>query len=280
MNRFELMKKVRQYAGWVLAIALAIVLSYFLARGIFPVPKIGIVKIQGIILPLHLEYVTPWLKYAQERRDIQAVVLMVSSPGGEASTSEELYYQVLALREEKPVVTSIDVMGASGAYHIAVASNYIFAKPASIIGSVGVRATLPPADRPNESTITTGPFKAPGSSQSDFVRKVDLIQESFLGEVLMQRGDKLELSKEELGQGAIYVGVEALQYGLVDALGSRAEAIEKAADYAGLTRYEVVDIAEEWLAENPEVYGFQSEIDLTVDASWPVIYHLYEGEIK
>lgn len=282
MGVIEVLKrpKVRQYGAWILVVILALVLAYFLAVNVFPVPKVGIIEIEGLIFPFTLDSVLPLLEYAHEQRDIRAVVLVISSPGGEASSSQEIYYQVLALRDDKPVVSSINLLGASGAYHVAVASNYIYAKSASIVGSVGVRATLPRPEQIDEDAITTGPFKAPGSSRSDFVRKLELIQKDFLEVVMTHRGDKLKLSQEELAQGAIYVGLEAVDNGLVDALGSQMDAIEKAAELAGLTRYEVVNVREQWQQEQSKSLSFQSEPDLTENAKWPVFYHLYTGEVR
>lgn len=275
--------KVRKGGGWALAIGGALILAYFLAGALFPVPKVGIIEIQGRITTSSLDEITSWLDFAREERGVEAVVLVIDSPGGGASSSQEIFYQVLTLKEQKPVVASINQLGASGAYHIAVASNFIYAKPASLIGSIGVRARLPSPDRPTEDIIITGPFKDPGSSRSSFVGTVQLLQEDFLETVISQRGDNLRLGKEELTQGEIYLGLVALEHGLIDALGSRADAIEKAADYAGLIRYEVVSIERAW-EEGRSPASPTSERQLGASTSetppWPIFDLLYTGAVR
>ena len=72
-----------------------------------------------------------------------------------------------------------------------------------------------------------------------------MIQESFLREVLFQREGKLKLSKEELANAKVYVGFDALNFGLIDALGTKEEAIKKASKLARITNYEVIEMNEE-----------------------------------
>ncbi|MBI5253594.1 MAG: S49 family peptidase, partial [Euryarchaeota archaeon] len=140
---------------------------------------------------------------------------------------------------------SIDSIGASGAYYAAVASNYIYAKPTSIVGSVGVVTKLPAPEKVDEDTITTGPFKEMGASRRDWVYQASMVGESFQQAVLLQRKDKLKMSKEELARGEIYIGTLGHRYGLIDEIGSTSDAIEKAAELAGIANYKVIDIAKE-----------------------------------
>ncbi len=73
----------------------------------------------------------------------------------------------------------------------------------------------------------------------------EMIKESFLRAVISQRGERLKISKAELSKARIYIGIEALRYGLIDEIGSSSDAIEKAAELAGIKRYERLDINEE-----------------------------------
>ncbi len=82
------------------------------------VPKVGIIRIDGIIDSGNADQINTMLKYAGQRRDIRAVVLEINSPGGGAISSEDIYLNVLGLRSKKPVVASINDIGASGAYFI------------------------------------------------------------------------------------------------------------------------------------------------------------------
>ena len=69
---------------------------------------------------------------------LKAIILRINSPGGEVVASDEIYQAVVAARDKKPVVASIDTVGASGAYYIAVGADYLMANELSITGSIGV----------------------------------------------------------------------------------------------------------------------------------------------
>jgi len=71
------------------------------------------------------------------------VVLEIDCLGGDAVSTEEIYLNVLRLRGEKPVVACVNNWGLSGGYYVQVASNFIYAKPTSLIGSVGAWVWLP-----------------------------------------------------------------------------------------------------------------------------------------
>ncbi|MEE9201992.1 MAG: S49 family peptidase, partial [Dehalococcoidia bacterium] len=73
--------------------------------------------------------------------------------------------------------------------------------------------------------------------------QLETVKEGFLDAVIAQRSGKLKLSKEELSQAELYMGIEALSLGLVDALGPTTAAVEKAAELAGISRYGVVALS-------------------------------------
>ena len=98
---------------------------------------------------------------------------------------------------------------------------------------------------PNEQLVVTGPFKGSGASRRYWVSLADQLKQAFIETVVAERGDRLRISPEELGQGQIYLGVEGVRLGLVDAIGSDTDAIEKAAELAGISGYDLVDINEE-----------------------------------
>ncbi len=100
--------------------------------------NIGVIDIDGEITSADTT-VDQLRKFAQDD-DIKAIVLHIDSPGGGAAASQEIYHEVLSIREQKkkPVVASIESVGASGAYYIASATNKIYANNASVVGSIGV----------------------------------------------------------------------------------------------------------------------------------------------
>jgi|Deesub1362A_J573_1020465.scaffolds.fasta_scaffold00151_58 protease-4 len=258
-------------------IILIIVSGYFIAGKIIEQPKVGIIRIDTSIMSMDTaSKIAEMMRYARDRDDIKAVVLEINSPGGEVTATEEVYLNVLELRKVKPVVASIDQIGASGAYYIASASNLIYSKPASFVGSIGVISRLPKPEKLDEETISTGPFKRTGFSRRDHIYNIKLAQETFLHAVMLQRGSKLNITKEELAKGAIYMGLEAYRLGLVDNIGSTSDAIAKAAELAGIARYGIVDINEE-LGINFFLFfsTYVNESYFAITNTVPVNYYLY-----
>ena len=275
-----LLKQISKKHTRILILISLILVSIFIGNLIFNKligkPYIGIIKIEGSITSeSKKDSILELIESAKENRSIKAVVLDINSPGGGAAVIEEIYLSLLELRKEKPIVASIDQLGASGAYYIAITSNYIYAKPSSDIGSIGVISILPDREPLDENIITTGTLKGVGTPRKEQTRQIQMIQESFLRAVMFQREGKLKLSKEELADAKVYVGFDALKLGLIDALGTKEEAIKKASKLAGITNYKVIELNEE------PVVGIT--ISLSVDQSIlnsstntiPLNYYLY-----
>ncbi|MEM9777566.1 MAG: S49 family peptidase, partial [Chloroflexota bacterium] len=146
----------------------------YFAPQIVPAPKVGIVRLQYDIFSLTANEVTQQLAYARENDDIHAVVLVINSPGGSASYSEELYLDVLNTRHDMPVLASIDLVAASGAYYMAAGAEEIYAKPTSFIGSIGVIASFGGPVFIDDRTLTTGPYKLFGGTSTGVVRQVEM----------------------------------------------------------------------------------------------------------
>ncbi|MBI2831429.1 MAG: S49 family peptidase [Chloroflexi bacterium] len=236
----SIVRCLRSYPFWLL---IAIAAAYFVFRTFIGVPQVGIIRIADTSLdPWDGPQIAKMIEYVEANSAIKAVVLEVDSPGGGAVTSEEVYLNVLRLKKKVPVVAYVNLWSLSGGYYIAAAASYIYAKPTSMVGNIGVLSSLPPErEQLSEDTIGSGPLKM-FTPRRDAVVWLEMIKEGFLRAVVSQRGDRLKLSKEELSKGGIYLGMEALRHGLIDEIGSSSDAVKKAADMAGLRRYEVVDI--------------------------------------
>jgi protease-4 len=241
-------KKVAYLAFWVV---LPLVLGVILALAWVPVPRVGVIRFEDVIWQESSSSLGELLDHAQSDRRIRAVVLEINSPGGEVTATEETYYRLLELRQTKPLVVTVDGLAASGGYYIAAAADYIFAKPASLLGNIGVITFLPSADEwryTDEDYVSTGPFKFSGGSRGDFVRQIELSKQGFLEAVNAQRGSKLQVDQETLAGGEVFLGVQALRMGLIDELGANSEAVQKAASLAYVAHYRVEDV-------NRTVYG-------------------------
>jgi len=203
---------------------------------------VAVVPVEGSIDGPTATAVTEQLRQAEADPDVEAVVLLINSPGGAAAASESIYLAVQRLAEAEggpPVVASIDAVGASGAYYAAAPADHIYAKPSSIVGSVGVLATAPRDIEPQEVIGATGPSKLASDSERDFFYTLETLKTAFANAVVESRGDRLELSRAEVTEAATYPGTVAVRNGMVDNVGGLDRAVQKAAVEAGLDDYSV-----------------------------------------
>jgi protease-4 len=100
--------------------------------------KIGVIDIDGVILDA--DKVNTQLRKFGDDNSVKAIILHINSPGGGAAASQEIYNEVLRVRKDKnkPIIASVESVGASGAYYIASGCDKIYANQASVVGSVGV----------------------------------------------------------------------------------------------------------------------------------------------
>ena len=187
------------------------------------------------------------LKRAADDPSIKGVVLRVNSPGGSIAASQEI--AAMVRKFNKPVVISMGDMAASGGYYISAPARGIVAQPGTMTGSIGVITQVMNMDGLYEmigvevETIKTGRHKdmfgrALTSEERDLMQKIsDEAYEQFIAEVAEGRGLDLE-EVRELATGELYLGSQALEFGLVDRLGGIDEAIEYLAEIEGL-RYPV-----------------------------------------
>ncbi len=236
---------LRQVGRLIFWVILPLLAGLLLAWAIVPVPQIGLIRFDYVIWSDTAGYINSLIDHVQHDARIRAVVLIVDSPGGGVTPTEEIYFRLLELRKTRPLVIAIDSMAASGGYYMAAAGDYVLAKPSSIVGNIGVISSLPSVDEQrftDESYISTGPFKFSGGSRGDFMRQIELLKLGFLEAVFAQRGDKLQADRQALSSGEVFLGLQAQQLGLVDALGATNEAVQKAANLAHIAHYKVVDV--------------------------------------
>jgi protease IV len=240
---------LRTLATLLLVIVVPLALGLFLAPRLVPKPKIGIVRLSYDIFAESTFEITEQLATARNDDSIKAVVLIINSPGGSAAYSEELYLDVLNTRDQMPVVATVDLVAASGAYYMAAAANEIYAKPTSAVGSIGVISLLSDLVFIEEDVLTTGPYKAFGGTRDGSVRQIEMAKHAFLRAVEEGRGDRLNTDLSFLSRAEIFTGVQAQQLGLIDGLLSNDEVIGRAAELAGLRSpgrwgqgYEVVEL--------------------------------------
>jgi len=196
------------------------------------------------------------IRKVRQDSSFKAIVLRIDSPGGSAYDSEVIWREVKLAADTKPVVVSMGNVAASGGYYIACAANKIVAQPNTITGSIGVFGTIPNAGElmNNKLGITTDVVKTNQHSDmpsltrkmTDFER--DLMQDYVenIYDVFLERvAEGRNMTKEaidEIGQGRVWSGENALEIGLVDELGGLGRAIALAAELSGLEEYRIVDL--------------------------------------
>lgn len=227
---------------FILVIIVPLAVGIYTAPRAVPEPKVGVIRLYYEIFGLTAEEFKAQLEYARNDPSIRAVVIVINSPGGTANDSEEMYLDVLKTRQEMPIVASVDFLAASGAYYVAAATDEIYAKPGSAIGSIGVITQLPDSVFIEEDILTTGPYKAFGGTRDGFSRRAETLKDVFVNAVAIGRGERLLADFETLTRAEIFDGVAAQQMGLIDGMISTQEAIARAGELAGLRDYEVVEL--------------------------------------
>lgn len=195
----------------------------------------------------------------EARRDssIQAIVLRINSPGGSGLGSEIIWREVKLARETKPVVVSMGDLAASGGYYIACAADSIIAHPNTLTGSIGVFGMLPNTQGllnkigVTTDRVTTNDFSDfPALDRPFSASEKALMQayiERFYGIFLQRCADGRNTTVEaidEVGEGRVWSGANALELKLVDKLGGINEALATAAGMADLEDYRVVELPE------------------------------------
>ena len=197
------------------------------------------------------------LKEARDNKNIKAIVLRIDSPGGSALTSELIWREIELTKKVKPVVVSMGNVAASGGYYIACNADKIFAENTTITGSIGVFGMLPNFSTLTEkmgihteqvSTHTNSADYSPFVPLTDNYRaftqeSIERIYSTFVNRVATGRKMTFE-QVDEIGQGRVWTGAEALKIGLVDEIGGMDKALVEAAKLAKIKKYRTINFPE------------------------------------
>lgn len=170
---------------------------------------------------------------------VKAVIVHINSTGGSTTGSEMLYNSLRKIAEEKPVVSVLGSVAASGGYMAAIGTDQIFCYNSTITGSIGIVMQMPEVTELAEkigvtfNSFKSSPLKAapsPIEKVTDEVREVVMdsvndAYEFFISLVAERRGMDLEQVRR-ISDGRIYTGRQALKINLVDAIGSEEDAVK------------------------------------------------------
>lgn len=194
------------------------------------------------------------LNRLREDDNVKAVVLRVNSPGGSAFASEQIWNEVIKLKDKKPVIVSMGGTAASGGYYISCAADTIYAEPTTLTGSIGIFGIIPDMQellhnkigldfdivKTNRYTDLGTIVRPMNDNEKQFIQKsVDRGYNLFVKRCADGRGMTLE-AIQQVAEGRVWTGAMAVELGLVDKLGGLDEALLSAASKAGIEDYTVL----------------------------------------
>ena len=208
--------------------------------------KVAIIDIKGSIM--RSESIIRQIHKYRDNHSVKAIVLRINSPGGSVGPVQEIYKEISKL--QKPVVTSMGSVAASGGYYIASASDWIFANPGTITGSIGVIMQFINVKKLSDKIgidmeiIKSSKYKATGVPTKELTQDekevlqiaVDDVHSQFVDAVLKGR-EHVGLTKEEISEiadGRIFSGKQALEEKLIDHLGNLQDTVDYAAKKVGI----------------------------------------------
>lgn len=195
---------------------------------------------------------------ARKDTTVKAIVLRVNSPGGSALASDVIWRETELAKKEKPLVVSMGDVAASGGYYIAAGADRIFVSPGTITGSIGVFGLIPNMkglfNKKMGITfdgVKTGEYADfPDVTRSLTANEYAVLQKSvdetyarFTQIVAEGRGMNTE-AVDEIGQGRVWSGTDAIAIGLADSVGGLDRAIQAAASLAEIEDYVMLDLPE------------------------------------
>jgi protease-4 len=236
-------------------------------KGLFVFDKIAIIDVkgtmanerEGTLLQTGQNPVSTFIENldkAAKDSDVKAIVLRVDSPGGTVVAAEIMYHSLKEFKSKtkKPVVVCVTGMAASGAYYLSCAADGIVAQKSSVVGNIGtIFQTFSIAGTMQKIgvqavTIKSGQLKDLGSPLHNLTPAEQEVLEGIVKELFAQflavvregRKDISEQKLQELTDGRVFTGEQALGEDLVDKIGYLSDGIKWAKEMAGVKKAKVV----------------------------------------
>ena len=220
--------------------------------------KIAIIYADGQINPNGSDGITedkfqPIIRDIRADSSIKAVVLRVNSPGGSVQPAEIIRTELELLQQEKPLIVSYGTMAASGGYWISAGADKIYSNSTTLTGSIGVFSMIPSLEKTFKDIAHVNPVTVRSHRHADmgsmtrsldreetaaFQEQVEMIYDHFINIVAEGRGLTPE-RVDEIAQGRVWCGSEALGIDLVNEIGGLKDALDYAAVSAGLEDYRI-----------------------------------------
>ena len=253
--------------------------------------KVAIIEVNGVIESSD-DIIRQLKKYGDDS-SIPVIILRIDSPGGAVAPSQEIYKQILKVREEGTyVVVSISSLAASGGYYIACAGDTILANPGSLTGSIGVIFSFLTFEGLMDKVgiqlevLKSGELKDVGNFSREMTQREREMLQAAISDVydqfvmVVSDGRNLDINQvEDIADGSIFTGNQALELGLVDKLGGLEDAIALAGEMADLG--DKPRIIKEYPRRNRLVdflsgkIGFWLNLNVS-EKTWPRLEYIYK----
>ncbi|GJD30970.1 hypothetical protein PMNALOAF_2222 [Methylobacterium adhaesivum] len=199
-------------------------------------PQIARISIGGFIAGA--ESTTKLIERVREANAVQGVVVSISSPGGTTTGSEELYRNLRALAEKKPMVAFVDGTAASGAYIAAIAADHIVARETALVGSIGVLFQYPDVSGLLDKVgvkveaVKSSPLKAEPSGFTPTSPEARAALAAVVGDtyawfkgLVSERRKMTDRELATVSDGRVFSGRQSVPLKLVDGVGGERQAI-------------------------------------------------------
>lgn len=209
--------------------------------------RIAVLPLEGEIYSSR-DWIEDLGRFAQNNR-VAGILIHINSPGGLVAPSQEIYEAIRFVRDhgDKPIFVSMESLAASGGYYASLGADSVFANAGTLTGSIGVIMQFPIYSDLMEKVgvgmrvIKSQDFKDAGSPYRDMTQEeqdyfkgiIDDVYDQFIAAISHERGiDETTLSK--LGNGRVFTGRQAVEYGLVDAIGTFEDTRKALCEEAGI----------------------------------------------
>ncbi len=239
------MKKILIFFGIIFVLIAVLSLILALNRTGPLGEKVALVRVTGVILDS--TDIIEELRDYSKNNSIKAVVIRVDSPGGAVAPSQEIYEEILKIKEKKKIIISMGTVAASGGYYISAPADKIVANAGTLTGSIGVIMELPNISglmqkigvetqviKSGEHKDIASMFKALKPEEKQILQNVlDDVHNQFI--IAVSEGRKMKFEEiKKLADGRIFTGRMAKELGLVDELGNLQDAIMLAGKLTGI----------------------------------------------
>jgi len=209
-------------------------------RIISPKSRVGVINVKGVLY--NSDFYNKHLNKFFKNKDIKAILVKMDCPGGASGTAQSIFNEIRSLKKQynKPIVTLVENICASGGYYIACATDYIVAPPSAIVGSIGSAfqylfqlKEFIEQYKIGYKSITAGKYKTTADPFVDMTPEQEKLLQAVLDNSYNQftfdvaKNRKLSSKgKEQWAEGKILTGNQALKLGLIDKTGSAFDATE------------------------------------------------------